>query len=141
MAALLLTAGLCAVSAAWGAPVLAPDHVSLKTLDNGLRLVVKEERAEPVVALALYVRAGTLYEPEGQAGVAALVQRLVFGHMGGDEGFAAQVEAMGGEAAVATTRDFVEVTATVAPESARPWSASSWGTRWRSAIWTFSSSE
>jgi len=115
----LLGASLGSITAPAGAaPILVPDHVKLETLDNGLRIVLKQEPAQPAVALALYIKAGSLYEPEGKSGLAFLSQRMVFGEQDadGEPGFGRQIQALGGEAMVGTTRDFVQVTVTVAPE-------------------------
>ncbi|MCS6807116.1 MAG: insulinase family protein [Acidobacteriota bacterium] len=46
-------------------------------LKNGLTVLVREKYARPMVAIAAYVKAGRLNEPEGSWGVAQLVQRLL----------------------------------------------------------------
>ena len=117
---ILLSAALVAwAGAAHGAPILAPDHVSLRTLENGLRVVVKHEPGHAAVALALYVRAGSLYEPGGQSGVAYLVERvLLLEKEGENRRFLPEVQELGGEVLVTVTRDFVEVTITVGRDDA-----------------------
>lgn len=44
-------------------------------LDNGLRVIVAERRGSPLVALALTAPAGSLADPRGRAGVAALARQ------------------------------------------------------------------
>ena len=47
------------------------------TLDNGLELVVVENREQPVVSVRLYVPGGTVADPEGASGVASLTSRAL----------------------------------------------------------------
>ncbi len=70
LAAVLVTAG-------WAAKKPAPD-LHLK-LSNGLRLRVLRRRGAPVASLALRVQAGSREDARGEAGVAHVVARWVFG--------------------------------------------------------------
>jgi zinc protease len=47
------------------------------TLANGVRVILEENHVTPVVALQVWVAAGTSAEPAGQGGVAHLTERLV----------------------------------------------------------------
>lgn len=51
--------------------------VAQDTLSNGLRLVVVENREQPVVSVRLYVPAGEVSDPEGKTGVANLTARVL----------------------------------------------------------------
>jgi len=47
-------------------------------LDNGLRVVVHEDRKAPVVAVSVWYRVGSKHEPKGKSGFAHLFERLMF---------------------------------------------------------------
>ncbi|MDQ1445461.1 MAG: hypothetical protein QOI20_1925 [Acidimicrobiaceae bacterium] len=67
-------------------------------LDNGLRLILSEDHAAPVVAVNLWYNVGSRHEPEGRTGFAHLFEHLMFEgsrHVKRGEHFAA-VEAAGG---------------------------------------------
>src|SRR5688572_26340204 len=51
---------------------------SLKTLPNGLRYVVLEDHAAPVVSLQIYVRCGGVNEQGPLAGVSHFLEHMVF---------------------------------------------------------------
>jgi zinc protease len=98
------------VLAAPDLPVLDPSRVTEKTLPNGLKLVVKEERQWPVVALGAYIRAGSRHERPAEVVAAHLVEHLLFEATGDDaQKLAPFIEAMGGRIAAMTMRDFVHV--------------------------------
>ncbi|MEO1656084.1 MAG: pitrilysin family protein [Pseudomonadota bacterium] len=48
------------------------------TLDNGLTVVVHEDRKAPVVAVSVWYKVGSKDEPEGQTGFAHLFEHLMF---------------------------------------------------------------
>lgn len=48
------------------------------TLDNGLRVVLVEHHANPMVASSVLVGAGVVYEPEGASGTSHLLEHLLF---------------------------------------------------------------
>lgn len=48
------------------------------TLDNGLRVVVHEDRKAPVVAVSIWYNVGSKDEPEGKTGFAHLFEHLMF---------------------------------------------------------------
>jgi zinc protease len=55
-----------------------PWPIQTTTLDNGLRVVVSEDRTAPVVAVNLWYDVGSRHEPEGQTGFAHLFEHLMF---------------------------------------------------------------
>ncbi len=105
---LLLVVVLTASAVA--APILDPAHIQAKTLDNGLRVIVKSERQWPVVALGLVIGAGSGYETEHNSGVAHLVEHLLFEEHRSTDAFGPQIEDMGGYVNAVVTRDFTQVT-------------------------------
>ncbi|MEM1397502.1 MAG: pitrilysin family protein, partial [Pseudomonadota bacterium] len=48
------------------------------TLDNGLRVVVHEDRKAPLIAVSVWYHVGSKDEPEGQTGFAHLFEHLMF---------------------------------------------------------------
>ena len=48
------------------------------TLDNGLRVVVHEDRKAPIVAVSVWYNVGSKHEPEGRTGFAHLFEHLMF---------------------------------------------------------------
>ncbi len=59
------------------APELNLDYERF-TLDNGLRVIVHEDRKAPVVAVSIWYHVGSRNEPEGQTGFAHLFEHLMF---------------------------------------------------------------
>jgi len=58
------------------------DHLAIPftdgRLDNGLRVVVHEDRSEPVVAVHMMAHVGSRHEPLGRTGLAHLFEHLLF---------------------------------------------------------------
>ncbi|WP_134773884.1 M16 family metallopeptidase [Ornithinimicrobium flavum] len=52
--------------------------ISTTTLDNGLRVVVSEDRAVPTVSVSLWVDVGSRHEQPGRTGLAHLFEHLMF---------------------------------------------------------------
>src|SRR5690606_4669916 len=48
------------------------------TLDNGLRVIVHEDRKAPVVAVSIWYHVGSKNEPQGKTGFAHLFEHLMF---------------------------------------------------------------
>src|SRR3984893_1630968 len=48
------------------------------TLDNGLRVVLNEDKSAPVVSVAVYYDVGSPNEPEGRTGFAHLFEHMMF---------------------------------------------------------------
>ncbi|ROU02844.1 M16 family metallopeptidase [Histidinibacterium lentulum] len=57
---------------------MAADEVTTYTLDNGMDVVVIEDRRAPVVTHMVWYRAGSADEPPGQSGVAHFLEHLLF---------------------------------------------------------------
>lgn len=74
--ALTLPASAVHASAASGTPGDA--GISTTTLANGLRVVVVEDRAAPVVQVATWYRFGSLYETPGKTGLAHALEHMLF---------------------------------------------------------------
>ncbi|GAA4706799.1 M16 family metallopeptidase [Phytohabitans rumicis] len=55
-----------------------PWPIETTRLDNGLRVVVSEDRTAPVVAINLWYDVGSRHEPDGQTGFAHLFEHLMF---------------------------------------------------------------
>ncbi|HCB18577.1 MAG TPA: peptidase M16, partial [Alteromonas sp.] len=72
----LALSGLCITS------VLAKDDINIDyekfTTDNGLTVIVHEDRKAPVVAVAVWYKVGSKDEPEGKSGFAHLFEHLMF---------------------------------------------------------------
>jgi zinc protease len=117
-AAILATIAWATVAGA--APILDASHIRDTTLDNGLRVVVKEEPAAPVVSFALMVRVSPLYESESTKGASHFVEHLLFeGEAGGGERkIGPVIEGLGGQVNATTSRDCTTVTVTITPENA-----------------------
>ncbi|MFU8823327.1 M16 family metallopeptidase [Yoonia sp.] len=54
------------------------DQVTTYTLDNGMDVVVIEDRRAPVVVHMVWYRVGSADEPEGQSGIAHFLEHLMF---------------------------------------------------------------
>lgn len=78
------------------------------TLENGLHVVVIEDRRAPLVTQMLWYRVGAADEPPGQSGIAHFVEHLMFkatDNMAEGE-FSATVEAQGGRHNAFTSWDY-----------------------------------
>ena len=78
------------------------------TLDNGLELVVIEDRRAPVVTHMVWYRVGAADEPPGQSGIAHYLEHLMFKATENlEQGeFSATVEAQGGRDNAFTSWDY-----------------------------------
>ena len=60
-------------------PTFAADETTFeKTLANGLRVIVKEDRRAPTVVHMIWYRAGSMDEKDGTSGVAHVLEHLMF---------------------------------------------------------------
>ncbi|MFP3902856.1 MAG: M16 family metallopeptidase [Armatimonadota bacterium] len=109
----VLAALLCTTT--FAAPIISSDTIRTHTLDNGLRVIVQEERTWPVVSMGLYIKAGSIHEGADRAGAAHMVEHLLFEAKtdNGDK-LAPYVESIGGRITASTLRDFTLVKVTVA---------------------------
>ena len=92
-----------------------PEQVS-RTLPNGVRLLVRENRASEVVAVQAWVADGALYETPDEAGLAYLLSQMMFTKTSDRELGAVprEIESLGGSTVVNPRHDFIEYAA-VAP--------------------------
>jgi zinc protease len=101
-AALLLAAFLLAA-----APALAATPVLEATLDNGLRVLLLEDRRSPIVSVQVWYRVGSRNEQPGATGLAHFLEHMMFkgtpAHGKGE--FARLVEGNGGRDNAFTTQD------------------------------------
>lgn len=80
----LIAASICALLISYPNPAAAsPDKQlfsNLKTysLDNGLKVILYENHSAPVVALQMWVRAGSAEEKDSQAGMAHVLEHMLF---------------------------------------------------------------
>lgn len=58
----------------------APGHIEYSeyTLDNGLRVILSEDRSVPIVAVNVWYHVGSGYEEEGRSGFAHLFEHMMF---------------------------------------------------------------
>jgi zinc protease len=77
------------------------------TLGNGLTVVIRENHSSPVVAVQVWVKAGSTTEPEERAGMSHILEHMAFkGTKGRGPGqIAREVEALGGEINAYTSFD------------------------------------
>lgn len=79
-----------------------------QTLENGLEVVVREDHSSPLVAIQIWVKAGSIYEDEWLgAGLSHYVEHLAFkGPEGAGEGeIARRIQQLGGEVNAYTSFD------------------------------------
>ena len=97
--------------------------VDTYTLPNGLRVILSEDHATPVVAVNLWYHVGSANEREGRTGFAHLFEHMLFQgseHVGANEHFELVQRAMDRAADDATTQlekrvGFLATTGSVAP--------------------------
>jgi zinc protease len=97
-----------------------PATISLRVLPNGVRGIVKQTHGTGVVAVQVWVRAGSRFETANTTGVSHLIERSVMRssrnypatESGG--GVSDAIEVLGGVATSQTTRDSTNYGATVA---------------------------
>lgn len=80
---------------------------SVSKLDNGLTVIIQENHTAPVVALNVWVDAGSSHEPDRQAGICHVMEHMLFkGTAGRKVGeIASEIEAAGGDINAYTTLD------------------------------------
>lgn len=99
-------ATLLCITLAWPLPATANSHEYL--LDNGLKLVVKEDHRSPVVIQQVWYKAGSMDEVNGTTGVAHALEHMMF--KGTDNvpagEFSRKIAAIGGKENAFTSRDY-----------------------------------
>lgn len=103
------------------APLFARANLSLKTLPNGVRGIVRETRGTGLVCVQVWVRAGSRFESEASSGASHVVETLALRasksyprgvtDIGG--GAADAIENLGGAVGSLTSRDSTFFSATV----------------------------
>ena len=75
------------------------DNLQLITLDNGLRVAMLPRSSAPVVAVQVWINAGSAMETPQEAGIAHLIEHMLFKGSAGypDGDMAALVEGSGGD--------------------------------------------
>lgn len=118
IAVLSLVGVLAALSVAGATPILDGSRIIEKTFDNGFRLIIKPEHQWGLACAGLYIRAGSFCESDENAGVAHLLEHLLFEATDSSEAqrIGPAVEALGGEITARTTRDFTHLEVTVASQ-------------------------
>ncbi len=108
--------------------LLSPAQISVKTLPNGVRGLVKSASGSDLVSVQIWVRAGSSAELDRESGAAHLMELLSLrsskgfpaGPNGDDGGALGAIRALGGDAGSLTSRDSTFYSATVAtPFAAR----------------------
>ncbi len=79
-----------------------------KTLENGLTAVIKESRRAPVAAVQVWVKAGSAYEKDSQAGLTHLIEHMIFKgtKKRGPGELAKTIESLGGTINAYTSYDY-----------------------------------
>ena len=71
--------GLIACALLFGSQVLlAGDDVHEFRLDNGLKLIVKEDHRAPVMVAQVWYKIGASYEPDGITGISHVLEHMMF---------------------------------------------------------------
>jgi zinc protease len=109
------------VGAGWPAPAAEParatDAVLAATLDNGLRVLLLEDRRSPIVTVQTWYRVGSRNEARGATGIAHFLEHLMFRGTArhGPGAFARLIERNGGQDNAFTSQDvtsyYVNITA------------------------------
>lgn len=82
-------------------------EVKSRTLKNGLKVLLIEDRSVPIVSYQTWVRAGSADEPSGQSGMAHLLEHLMFKEQADQPiGLIRKLESYGAEVNAYTTRDY-----------------------------------
>jgi len=87
-------------------------------LENGLRVVMKEDHSVPVVAVNIVIRAGTRGETTHNNGISHFMEHMMFraARAGGQDSLSGPIEAVGGVVNGGTLRDFTHYIAVTASQ-------------------------
>jgi len=107
-----LVVWLLAMTLAWAG------EVRESTLDNGLKVIVKEDHRAPVVVSQVWYKVGSSYEHRGITGISHVLEHMMFKgthkHPGGE--FAEIIAANGGDQNAFTGRDYTAYYETLAKD-------------------------
>jgi len=111
---------LALVPAAHAGRILDAAAITQTTLPNGLRVVIKEAPSIPLVALNVWVRAGSSDETEENNGVSHFLEHLMFkgSKKRGPGEFDLEIEGLGGLANATTMEDATQYYVVVAQQYA-----------------------
>lgn len=73
---LTLAAWLCLPAGAWAADLQPPTHEF--TLDNGLRVLVRQDHRAPVAVVMVWYKVGSIDEPPGMTGISHMLEHMLF---------------------------------------------------------------
>ena len=92
--------------------------VEIRKLDNGLTVLIKENHANPIVTLDVWVNIGSMNEPPEINGVSHFLEHMMFkGTKNRPPGKVdLDIESVGGETNAATSKDFTHYYVTVASD-------------------------
>ncbi len=98
--------------------LLAEGVVHESYLDNGFKIIVKEDHRAPIVATQVWYKVGSSYEPNGVTGVSHLLEHMMFKgtHAYGPGEFSRIIAANGGDDNAMTSRDFTAYVQTLASD-------------------------
>ena len=84
------------------------ENVHEYRLDNGLRLLVKEDHRAPVVVSQIWYKVGSAYEPAGLTGISHVLEHMMFKgtHKHGPGEFSRIIAANGGQENAGTSKDY-----------------------------------
>lgn len=101
-----------------GANVPVVDGRLLARLENGMTVLVLEDKRFPLVAERLYVRAGSAYEAKGREGISHLLEHMVFNSTAKRPkgGVASAIEGAGGDTNASTSFDYTQYMADLPSE-------------------------
>ncbi|MBU0499794.1 MAG: insulinase family protein [Gammaproteobacteria bacterium] len=68
----------CLLSLAWPLWAASPPHVQERMLDNGMKVIVKEDHRAPIGVTQVWYRVGASYEPRGITGVSHALEHMMF---------------------------------------------------------------
>jgi len=89
-------------------PLAASAKVSEYTLNNGMKVIVKQDHRAPVVVSQVWYKVGSSYEPKGLTGISHALEHMMFKgtEKYGPGEFSRIVSALGGSENAFTSRDY-----------------------------------
>lgn len=89
-------------------PALASSPVHEFQLDNGLKILVREDHRAPVIVSQIWYKVGSSYEPRGKTGISHVLEHMMFKGTPaiGPGEFARIIAANGGKQNAFTSRDY-----------------------------------
>lgn len=116
---LLLSAALAMLCyPVWAATVTPEKQVHETVLDNGMKVIVKEDHRAPIMVSQVWYKVGSSYEPDGITGVSHVLEHMMFKgtqtHPPGE--FSRIIAANGGSENAFTGRDYTAYFQTMASD-------------------------